>query len=65
MSVVKNELKWVQKAVSTECFLRPCLEVEDGVQMGSCRKMIQEVILQFLMTNKDLAGCGTSSKREI
>eukprot|EP00066_Takifugu_rubripes_P029398 XP_011618664.1 PREDICTED: NACHT, LRR and PYD domains-containing protein 12-like [Takifugu rubripes] len=28
--------------------------------MGSCRKMIQEVILQVLMTNKDLAGCGKS-----
>lgn len=65
VSVVKNELKWVQKAVSTECFLRPWLEVEDEVQMGSCRKMIQEVILQFLMTNKDLAGCGTSSKRDL
>lgn len=65
VSIVKNELKWVQKAVSTECFLRPWIEVEDGLQMGSCRKMIQEVILQFLTTNKDLAGCGKSSKREI
>eukprot|EP00066_Takifugu_rubripes_P026648 XP_011615914.1 PREDICTED: protein NLRC3-like [Takifugu rubripes] len=60
VSIVKNELKWVQKVLSTECFLRPWIEVEDGVQMGSCRKMIQEVILQVLMTNKDLAGCGKS-----
>lgn len=65
VSIVKNELKWVQKAVSTECFLRPWIEVEDGVQMGSCRQVIQEVILQILTTNKDLAGYGKSSKREI
>lgn len=65
MSIVKNELKWVQKAVSTECFLRPWIEVEDGVQMGSCRQVIQEVILQILTTNKDLAGYGKSSKRDL
>lgn len=44
---------------------RPWIEVEDGVQMGSCRQVIQEVILQILTTNKDLAGYGKSSKREI